>query len=142
MSNWHNPNIIVVGVSPTYDPTKPTKSWVDTRAENPNNKELSFVYNKLVHGKMEQFSLLRQDAGVANIPPVDLVNASNTANWNPTVVPVPIRDLEIGEQIGSDPFGQILITKEADRALKLSDLAGLDTKLNKILSMLQVTGRA
>lgn len=133
MSNWQDPNIEVLTTSPSYDSTKPMKRWVDKRTYDDSNKAPFFTYNKLVQGKVEQFTLSRVEAGGANIPPFGVADTSNTSTWNRLEVPIPIRDLKFGESITTDPFGQIIITKESDRAVRLSDLAVVVEKLDKIL---------
>ena len=141
MTNWHDQNIKVLNSSPAYDPAKPMKRWVDNRALDSANTEPSFVYNKLVQGKLTQFTLLRKDAAEVNIPPVGAAETNNTTNWNRTEVPIPVRDLELGESIVTDPFGQVIITQEADRAVKLSDLALIHSEIKHLRKMLQDTRR-
>lgn len=136
MSNWQDPNIEVLNASPSYDPTKPMKRWVDKRAYDNNNQSQTFTYNKLVQGKVEKFTLSRVEAGGANIPLVGLAETSNTVTWNRNEIPIPIRDLELGESVIADPFGQVIITKDKDRALRLSDLDVVVTKLDAILEHL------
>lgn len=131
MSDWHDPNIEILSSSPSYDPTKPMKTWVDKRSHDTENTEQIFIYNKLVRDKIEQFALHRAEAGEANIPSVGLAETNNTSTWNRLVVPIPIRDLELGESIVTDPFGQVIITQEADRTLRLSDL---NCAVGKIIS--------
>lgn len=139
MNNWQNPHIEILNASEKYDETKPMKRWVDRRATDPNNLEQSFTYNKLVQGKLESFVLTRAEAGSANIPLIGLADTSNTSTWNRLEVPIPIRDLKPGEYIQTDPFNNIQILKNIDRAITLSDLAAIEQELKEIKQILSRT---
>ncbi|MDX1982025.1 MAG: hypothetical protein SFV51_17265 [Bryobacteraceae bacterium] len=109
--------------APPYNPLKPIKSWFDPKAsENPRR---TIVYNNVIaladngqpladdNGKpyTEPLLINRDDAGAVNIPVKDFNKpAEPTTGFE---VPVPMREMEEGEELYFQFGGAIAVRNKA-----------------------------